>query len=338
MDAPQAPPVKVMTQMLLGNRVQQAISVAAKLGIADLLKDGPKCCDELARATDAHPDALYRLLRALAGYGVFAEVEPRQFMLTPLASLLQTDAPGSLRPVAVWFGTMAYKVFGGLEYSVRTGEPAFEHIFGMEFFEYLAQHPEMSNLFDAFMARQTAPVASAVLGTYDFSGIDTLVDVGGGRGELIAAVLKAYPNIRGILYDLPHVVRGAESLLQSAGVSDRCTVTAGDMSESVPTGGDAYAMKSIVHSAGDDEAILWLRNCRRAMNDNGKLLLIEYVIPPGNDPHPSKLLDLMMLLGTDSGRERTEAEFRSLLEAASFRLTRTVSTESFYSVIEGVAA
>jgi O-methyltransferase domain/Dimerisation domain len=338
-NAPQVKPLAPMLlQMLLGNRVQQTIYVAAKLGIADLLKDGPKEIADLAQATGAHPGALYRLLRTLAGYGIFAESESDRFTLTPLASLLQTGIPGSLHAVALWFGSVAYQVFSGLEYSVRTGEPAFDHIFGMEFFQYLEHHLDVGALFDEVMTRQTAEVTSTLLAAYDFSEIGTLVDVGGGRGELIIAVLKAYPGMRGVLFDRPHVIQGANGLLESAGVADRCTTACGDISESVPCGGDAYLLKSIIHGASDELAVQWLRNCCHAMDGRGKLLLVEYIIPPGNDLHPGKLMDVLMLVGTHGGRERTEAEFRSLLAEAGFHLARIVPTPSFYSVIEGVPA
>ena len=208
----------------------------------------------------------------------------------------------------------------------------------MQFFEYLAQHPKMSTHFDKVMARQTAPVASALLAAYDFSGIDILVDVGGGRGELITNILESYPEMRGILFDRPHVIRGASGPLEAANVADRCTTVGGDMSESVPCGGDAYLLKSIVHGVRDELAIRWLRNCRRAMDGGGRLLLVEFVIPLGNDPHAGKLMDLLMLVGTHGGRERTEAEFRSLLAEAGFHLTKIMPTASFYSVIEGVPA
>jgi hypothetical protein len=328
-------PEKAMIQMLVANRIQQAIYVAAKFGIADLLRDGPKRSSDLARTAGLHPGALYRLLRALAAYGIFAECEPNQFTLTPLASMLQKGVPGSLHPVALWNGSMAYQVFSGLEYSVRTGEPSFDHMFGMEFFDYLSNHPDTGALFDEFMARQTAAVAAAAPIAYDFSDIQILVDVGGGRGELIAAVLRSNPRMRGVLFDRPSVADAARSFLLSAGIADRCAVEYGDISNSIPVGGDAYLLKSIVHSDPDDKVVQLLKKCRAAMNATGRILLIEYVIPPGNDPHPGKLMDVLMLLGTHGGHERTQSEFQSLLASAGFRLTRVVPTDSFYSIIEG---
>jgi len=322
--------------MLVGNQVQQAIYVAANLGLADLLKDGPKRSEELAQTTGAHPGSLYRLLRTLASFGIFAEDEQGSFELTPLASLLQTGTPGSMRAFALRSGGVSYQVFGALEYSVLSGKPAFEHIFGMEFYEFLARNPETGTLFDELMSWNTAPVAP-VVAAYDFSGVDTVVDVGGGRGELIASILSAHPPMRGVLVDQPRVIQGAKRVLEAAGVADRCATICGDITKSVPSGGDAYVLKSVVHGMDSDEATRLLTNCRKAMNHGAKLLLVEFIMPPGNDPFPGKLMDLLMLVGS-YGRERTEEEFRSLFAAAGFRLMNIVTTKYVYSVIEGSAA
>lgn len=335
------PPARVwpaapeLLQWLMGNRLQQAICVAAKLGIADLVKDHPKEIGELAQATESHAPSLYRLMRVLAERGIFAETEPGLFRTTRHASLLQTDRSDSLRPVALWFGSVAYKVFGDLEYSVRTGQPSFDHIFGMEFFQYLQRNPDIGVLFNQVMTRQTAEVASSLPTAYDFSGIETLVDVGGGHGHLIAPILKAYPKMRGVLFDRPHVIAGINGLLDAAGVAKRCEIIGGDISQVIPSGGDAYLLKSIIHGVSDELAIKWLRNCYRAMNGKGKLLLVEYVIPPGNQSHPGKLMDLLMLVGTHGGHERTESEFKTLLGKAGFEFVRIVPTKTSYSVIEG---
>ena len=337
MNTPQMSPGGILSQMLLGNRVQQAIYVAAKLGIADLLKDGPKGSEELAQAIGAHAGSLYRLLRVLASFGIFAEDEQGRFELTPLASLLQKGTRNSKRAFALWSGGVSYQLFGALEYSVLTGKPAFDHLFGMEFFEYLAQNPEVGTLFDEFMSRQTAPVGTMVA-SYDFSGVNTVVDVGGGRGELLAAILSAHPTIRGVLVDHPRVIQGAKRVLEAAGVADRCSTVRGDIFESVPCGGDAYILKSVVHGLNDDDAARLLRNCHQAMNDGAKLLLVEFVMPPGNDPFPGKLMDLLMLVGSHGGCERSEAEFRMLFAAAGLRLKNIVTTKYAYSVIEASAA
>lgn len=337
MDKPQMSPGSILSQMLLGNRVQQAIYVAAKLGIADLLKDGPKGCDKLAQAAGAHADSLYRLLRVLASFGIFAEDEQGRFELTPLASLLQKETRNSKRAFALWSGGVSYQLFGSLEYSVLTGEPAFDHLFGMEFFEYLVQNPEVGVLFDGFMSRQTAPVGP-VVAAYDFSGVNTVVDVGGGRGELLASILSAHPTLKGVLIDHSRVIQGARRVLEDAGVADRYETVCGDIFESVPGGGDAYILKSVVHGLNDENAAHLLRNCRRAMNDGAKVLLIEFVMPPGNDPFPGKLMDLLMLVGSHGGRERSEAEFRTLFAEAGLQLTSIMTTKYAYSVIEARAA
>jgi len=337
MDTPQMSPGSILSQMLLGNRVQQAIYVAAKLGIADLLKDGPKGSEELAQAAGAHAESLYRLLRVLASFGVFSEDEQGRFELTPLASLLRKGTRNSKRAFALWSGGVSYQLFGALEYSVLTGEPAFDHLFGSEFFEYLAQNPDVGIVFDEFMSRQTAPIGP-VVAAYDFSGVNTVVDVGGGRGELLAAILSAHPTLRGVLIDHSRVIQGAKSVLEAANVADRCETVCGDILESVPCNGDTYILKNITHGLNDDDAIRVLRNCYRAMNDGAKLLLIEFLMPLGNDPFPGKLMDLLMLVGSHGGRERTEAEFRTLFAAAGLRLTNILTTKYAYSLIEARAA
>jgi SAM-dependent methyltransferase len=237
-----------------------------------------------------------------------------------------------VRSFAVWSGGVSYQAFGGLEQTVRSGEPAFESIFGLEFFEYLASHPESGSVFDEMMSRHTAPVAAAIAAS-DFSGIETLVDVGGGGGELLAAVLRQHPAVHGVLLDAPRVLEQARRTLEAAGVADRCDVIAGDALESVPPG-DAYVLKSVVHGLADEAAARVLANCRRAMHGDGKLVLVEFVLPPRNVPSPARLMDLLMLVGC-YGRERTREELASLLDAADFRLAGITPTKHGYSLIEG---
>jgi hypothetical protein len=330
------PPRRVLAQLLVGNQIQQAIHVAARLGLADLLRDGQRTVEDLAAAAGAHPAALRRLLRALAGFGVFAEDGDGRFRLTPVACLLQTGVPESMRAFALWSGGVSYQAFGGLEYSVRTGEPAFEHIFGTDFYDYLARNPEVGDLFDDLMAWNTAPVA-AVVAARNFAGVRTAVDVGGGRGELLAAVLKAHPGLRGVLVDHPRVLAAARRALAEAGVADRCTVLAADVFESVPADGDLYLLKSVVHGLDDAATARLLAKCRAAAGSAGRLLLVEFVLPPGNDPFPGKLMDLLMLVGC-RGRERTADEFRALLATAGLRPVEIVTTRYGYSLIEATAA
>jgi O-methyltransferase domain/Dimerisation domain len=336
MDGNALPPRRVLAHMLVGNQIQQALHVAAKLGIADVLRDGAMRCDVIARATGAHVESLYRLLRVLASFGVFAEDDEHRFHLTPLGALLQTGTPDSMRTFALWSGAVSYQTFGGLEYSVRTGKPAFEHIFGLDFYRYLNEHCEVGSLFDELMSWNTAPVAPLVAAR-DFRGVEVVVDVAGGRGELVSCILRTHPAIRGVLVDQPRAIKGAAVALQAAGVGDRCALVCGDVLESVPAGGDVYLLKSVAHGLDDEEAVRLLRNCGQAMNDGGRLMLVEFIMPPGNDPFPAKLMDLLMLVGCN-GRERSENEFRGLLDAAGFRMTDVVPTKFGYSLIEGAVA
>jgi hypothetical protein len=338
--APQAsqdPPASAqLMQMIFGFMVTQAITTAATLGIADLLKDKPQSTDELARATGAHPRALYRLLRATASVGVFAEDEAGRFHLTPLAEPLRSDAPDSLRHFAVFMGAnWHWPVWGGLPDSVRTGQPAFEQIHGQAYFDYLPQHPEQAQVFNDAMTSLSISVSAAVVAAYDFAGIKKLVDIGGGHGHLLAAILEKYPQMSGVIADTPSVIAGAQEAIGARGLSHRCAAVGIDFFAEVPAGGDAYIMKHIIHDWDDERALMIIRNCHQAMAENGRLLVVEMVIPEGNAPSPGKFLDLEMLLFMRSF-ERTEAEYRALFEEAGFKLTRIVPTPSPYSVIEGV--
>ena len=336
------PPSVAMLRMILGFRVSRSIYVAAKLGIADLLKDGPKSSEELARLTSTHPASLYRVIRALASVGIFAEDEQGRFSLTPIATTLQSDVPGSLRAWAILvLGEEDYQAWGDLMYTVRTGQTSFDHVFGMGIFQYEAQHPDHAKIFDEAMANLIGVYNSAVLANYSFSTINRLFDVGGGDGSLVIALLRANPEMKGVLFDLPHVAEKAKKRLADAGLTGRCEVVAGDAFVSVPGGGDAYVLSRVMNSFNDDRAIAILRNCRRAITDNGKLLLIERVLP-GRVEHSIAaqgpvLSDLnMMVIG--GGRERTATEHRALLEAAGFTLTKIIPTQSEVSMIEAEPA
>jgi hypothetical protein len=334
----QAPPVVQVNQLITGGWIAQAIGVAAELGIADLLIDGPKSGDELARATGSHPRALYRLLRALAGVGIFTEVEPEHFGLTPMADVLRSDAPVTLRGLArLVTGDVQWRTWGQLGDSVRTGQPAFERVHGVDFWEYRAQHPEAGALFNAAMTGMSSLVANAVAAAYDFSGAGTVVDVGGGQGAMLIAILRANPELRGVVFDLPHVAAGAETAVTAAGLRERCAIAGGDMFEQVPPGGDIYLLSYIIHDWDDERSVAILTNCRQAMGPGGRLLLIEDVIPPGDTPSHGKLMDLNMLVSL-GGQERTEAEYRALCAAAGFTLTRVIPTRSPRSIIEAEPA
>ena len=329
---------ETLLQMLSGMWVSQSIYVAAKLGIADLLKQGAKTSEQLANDTDVDAQSLYRVLRALSSIGIFAEGENRLFELTPLATYLQSDSPSSMRAIAIMFGSedWRWQTWGNILYSVKTGKSAFEHTKGIPIFNYFSQNPEAAEIFNASMTSFSTIHNAAIAASYDFSSIKTLVDVGGGHGGFLSAILKANPMMKGILYDLPPVIEGARQHLEVAGLQERCLEIQGNFFESVPSGGDAYMLKNIIHDWNDESAIAILKNCHRAMPDNGKLLLVETVIPSGNEPSVGKFVDIEMLLMTSGGRERTEAEFQNLFRAAGFKLTSITPTQSPLSVIEGV--
>jgi hypothetical protein len=338
-DRPQSlPPAVMLRHLSTGFWVSQAIAVVAELGIADRLQDGPKTSVELAQATDVHPGALYRLLRAVASVGVFAEDADGRFSITPIAALLLRDHPQSWRAAAIMSGeSWAWAPWGALAHSVKTGRPAFEHIFGVEFDAYLAQHQGAANIFHTFMDVATAEEATAVAPLYDFSGCHTVVDIGGGRGALLATILKANRHLRGILFDAPPVIAEAGNFLQTQGVAERCELIGGDFFDSVPQGGDVYLLKWILVSWDDERAVAILQNCRRALSAHGRLLVVERLIPAGNEPFFGKLADLNLLV-MYRGRHRTEAEYRRLFMQAGLTLTRLIPTNSptEFSIIEGV--
>ncbi|MBW4510711.1 MAG: methyltransferase [Scytonematopsis contorta HA4267-MV1] len=323
-------------QLVTSYRISQSIYVVAKLGIADLLKKGSKTSEELANITDSHPLSLYRVMRVLASIGIFAEDSKGRFELTPLATYLQTDIVNSMRASAIIRSEEVYrKPWGHLLHSVKTGETAFQHVYNMELFDYLAQNPETAKLFDGAMTGYSTTIIDALLAAYDFSSIHQLVDIGGGQGSLIAAILKKYPTMQGILFDQESVLEGAKPLLETFGVADRCQLIAGNFFESIPDGADAYIMKNIIHDWDDKRAITILNNCRNAMAKNAKLLLVEAVIFPGNEPSIAKLLDLEMMVLT-GGQERTEAQHQELFQAAGLQLTKIMNTTSWQNIIEAI--
>jgi hypothetical protein len=332
----EAPPAARLMQMIFGFAITQAISVAARLNLADLLKDGAKSVDELAQATGAEPRPLYRILRALASVGIFAEDGAGRFKLTPLAEPLRSNTPDSLRDFSIFIGAdWHWRAWGDLFGSVQSGQPAFEKIYDKAFFEYLGENAGPAQVFNDAMTSISTVSSTAVVDGYDFAGIKKLVDVGGGHGMLLSSILEKYPQMTGILIDAPSVITGTKEAIEARGLSGRCEVVGGDFFASVPAGGDAYIMKHIIHDWNDERASTILRCCHRQMPAEGKLLVVEMVIPEGNAPSFGKLLDLEMLVLLRSF-ERTEAEYRELFNQSGFRLTRIVPTKSAYSVIEGV--
>ncbi|WP_010582669.1 methyltransferase [Schlesneria paludicola] len=327
-------PHEIMNRMLSGYWSTQALYVAAKLGLADLLIEGPRSIDDLAQATNTHAPSLYRLLRGLASMGVFADVGNARFTLTPLAECLRSDLPGSQRALAIMGGEEHYQAWGELLYSVQTGKTSFDKLYGMPIFEFLSKNIEQAKVFDAAMVGVHGRETTAMTDAYDFSDVKVLADIGGGNGSLLTTVLTKYPHMKGILYDLPGVTERATVSLSAAGLSDRCQVMGGNFFESVPAGADAYLMRHIIHDWDDEKATTILRHVHQVLPSHGRLLVVEGVIPPGNTPCFGKLLDLTMLT-LPGGKERTDDEFRTLFKSAGFHLSRIVPTSAEVSIIEG---
>jgi hypothetical protein len=330
------PPGEVLTQLIFGKWVAMAVSAVARLRIADRLATGPKTLTELARETETHAPSLYRLMRAVASVGVFEETADGRFQINPVGELLRTGVAGSLRGVADYCGAeWSWKTWGHLLDSVRTGKTAFDLVYGEPLFDYLAKHPDESEVFNEGMTGFSSTIAPAVAEAYDFGQFKTVVDVGGGHGEVLRHILTQHPTVRGVVFDAPHVARGAVAAIRAAGLADQCRAEGGDFFQAVPAGGDAYLMKHIIHDWADERATTILKNCRKAVNPGGKLLLIELVIPAGNEPSPGKLLDLEMLL-LPGGKERTEAEYAALLAGAGWKLTRVIPTKSPAQLVEAI--
>ncbi len=328
------PSTASLAQLMTGFWISQSIYAAAKLGLADLVAAGPQTAEQLAKATDTNPEALYRLLRALASVGLFREDDARQFHMTPPVELLRSGVEGSQRSLAIMMGEEHYACWGELMYSLRTGQTAFDKLFGAPIFDWLSKRPEQARIFDEAMVGVHGRETGAMLEAYDFSGINTLADVGGGNGSVLRSVLARYPNLRGMLCDLAGVVERAGPAILAAGLGGRLQTIPTDFFKSVPPGADAYLMRHIIHDWNDEQALLILRNVRAAIPSHGRLLVVETVIPPGNAPSFAKLLDLNMLL-IPGGKERTESEYRQLYAASGFRLTKITPTKADVSVIEG---
>lgn len=322
-------------QVIWGFMASQSLHVAAKLGIADVLSNGPMTPHEVAGACSAKEYPLRRLLRYLTAVGVLMEDERGRFSCTALGDLLRTDHPQSVRDIAIMYGEpFWWRSWGDLYQTVKTGQPAFDRVHGQPFFEYLAHSPADSAVFNAGMTSGTKVDVENLVAAYDFSPFAKIVDVGGGHGGLLRALLERYPNCTGVLCDLPGVIAGAREMERSA-VATRCEVVPADMFQSVPSGGDAYILKRILHDWNDAEATQILESCRRAVVPGGRVLVMELVVKPSNQPDAAKWMDLNMLVML-TGRERTEAEFADLYARAGFRLTRVVPTTRL-SIVEGIA-
>jgi hypothetical protein len=321
----------------MARRAGSIVSVMAKLAIPDHLEAGPKTAEELSGPVGANADSLYRFLRAAASVGLTAEGADGKFSQTPMSEVLRSNARPSLRGFAIMGGLeVISRTWDRLEYSVRTGKPAVEEIYGKPVFEYFQENPQDAQIFNEGMTAISTIDSPPVADAYSFEGIHSLVDVAGGHGLLLATILQRNPQMKGALYEIPSVIEGARQG-PLAPVMDRCTLLSGDMFTSMPAGYDAYIMKHIIHDWPDDVCVKILTGCRKGVNAGGKLLVADSVIQPGNDPDFGKILDLEMLL-LPGGRERTEQQFRDLFAASGWRLNRVIPTASPVSIVEGVPA
>ncbi len=324
-----------LSQMATGAWLTQMVYVAAKLEIADHLAKGSRTVTDLAAAVNVQAGPLHRLLRGLASVGVFVEGEPQQFALNPAAEFLRDDHPQSVRPLVIMTGETQYEAWADLLHSVQTGKTGFEHRFGRPLFDYLGDHPDQAAMFDRAMTSIHGRETAAILDAYDFRPFRRVVDVGGGNGSQLIEILRKHRNLSGMVFDLPHVVERARVALQAANLANRCDTRGGSFFEAVPAGCDAYLLRHIIHDWDDAQSHTILKCVRQAIPQHGKLLIIETVIPPGNDPCFAKLLDIAMLV-IPGGLERTHEQYTALLAEAGFQLTRVVPTTGGVDVIEAV--
>ena len=317
--------------------VADMIGVAARLELADFINAGAKTAEEIAKAKGLHASSLYRLLRGLASYGIFAEQEDGTFTQTSRSDALRKDVPYSAWGMAqLTTRPWSVRAWMELEHSVRAGTPAFEHFNGIQLFEYFDRHPNELELFAEAMRSFSVATGTAVAETYDFTGIRILADIGGSQGFNLSLVLQKYPDMRGILFDLPAVVKGAPSFIKSYGLESRIDVRGGNFFESIPSGADAYLLKHILHDWSDEDCLRILKNIYAVAEPGTKLLIVDAVIGARNEHEFAKTLDIQMLVLTHEGKERTHAEWKELLHAAGFKLTRIVPTPSFADVVEAV--
>jgi hypothetical protein len=330
------PPHVQLIQMGTASWVSAMVFVAAKLGLADYLADGPKSAAELAAVTGTHAPSVHRFMRTLASLGILTERDEQRFALTTLGEALKSGAPGAARGTLMAFcSRWFWHGWEDMLYSLQTGNTGFEKATGMPIFEYLRQNPEEASYFSEAMVGFHGAEPPAVAEAYDFSAFNVIVDVGGATGNMLAAILAKHLAPRGVLFDRSHVVNEAPALLASHGVAERVTIEAGDFFQSVPAGGDAYLLSHIIHDWNEEQCLTILGHCRKAIKPNGRLLIVEMVLPAGDTPHPGKVLDMVMLV-FPGGQERTEAEYAPLLARARFRLNRVVPTASAVSIVEAI--
>jgi hypothetical protein len=331
-------PAQMLMQMCSGYMISAALYPVTRLGIAERLADGPQTVAKLASDTGADEDSLYRVLRALANVGVFAEPSPRTFALTPASNLLRSDVAGNMRDLVAWMtNELHFKTWGDMLHTVMTGRPSVEKVYGKPCFEAFQDLPETNVEFNNAMTNISAMTIPVVLEAYDFSGVKTLVDVGGGHGLLISQILKQYPDMKGCIFDMQHVIEGAKQRSERLGLEDRLEPVPGNFFESVCDSGDAYIMQHIIHDWTDEQCCTILKNVRKALDGkpNGKLIILDSIVNTDGGFDFTKWKDLEMLL-LPGGRERTEEEFRALLERTGFKITRTIPLPSMVSIIEAV--
>ena len=333
----QPPPHARLAQMATGFILSRLVYVAASLRLADHLAHGPKSAGELSGPTGCEAHPLHRFMRTLTNFGILTLGEDERFALTPLGDALRSDAPGLARSsVLMSAGQMSWKAWEEFQYSVETGKPALDKVFGMPAFDYLAQHPEQARQFSETMVSIHGAEPPAVAEAYDFSSLDVIVDVGGATGNMLAHILARHPRPKGVLFDLPQAMADAPALLRVHGVESRVTLQAGSFFESVPVGGDAYVLSHVIHDWSEDQCLTILGNCRKAMNATSRLLLVELVLREGNLPGFGSADMVMMVL--TGGAERTAREYATLLARAGLRMTRVVPTSSSASIVEAVLA
>ncbi|WP_022664939.1 methyltransferase [Desulfospira joergensenii] len=327
-------PAQLM-KFIVGRWISKPIYVAAELGIADILAEGPKDIEEMAQVSRSHAPSLYRMMRALASVGIFSETDGRRFELTPMAGYLKTDA---MRSIAILFNSdWSDKSWGYFMDSIKTGETAFEKAHGKPLMDWLGENPQAAQVFSEANAVKAANSHRAIVDVYDFSGIHRLTDVGGGLGTLMAEILTANPLLKGVVADTFFVIQETQKMIQTRGIEDRCQALECDFFKEIPAGSDAYLMSHVLHDWSDEQCRIILANCHRAMKTESRLLIVEMIVPPGNEPSIAKLLDLEMLV-TTGGRERTEKEFQTLLESSGFTFSRTIATKENIFIIEGLRA
>ena len=338
--APQnLPPDAQLLQLVCACFVSQAVYAAAKLGIADLVKDGPKDAEYLSQQTVMDELSLYRVLRTLVSVGVFTETDGKTFANSPMSEFLRSDHPNSARDLSIWMGEPEHwKVYGDMLYSVKTGKPAWDHVHGEPVFPYLFKtNTALGDIFNRAMTSLSHHSIPGLLKAYDFSGVETIADIAGGVGHLLGAVLQKYPSMNGVLFDMSEVLSSAPSMLDSYGVNDRVELVDGDFFTSIPVKADVYILKHIIHDWYDDNCEKILRNIHSVMPDDGRILIIDAVIPDGDGPHYGKVLDLEMMI-SPGGCERTETEFADLLNKSGLKLNRIIPTEGPMCIVEAVKA